>query len=96
MRTEQLSGHPGDALAEVAKSAELLVLGSRGLGGIGGFMVGSAGLSAVAQADRPVVMIRARETAADEHELAPGVLRPSLRRSGPWFSDSTSSTPTRR
>lgn len=72
VRTEQLSGHPGDALAEVAKSAELLVLGSRGLGGIGGFMVGSAGLSAVAQADRPVVMIRARETAADEHELAPG------------------------
>jgi nucleotide-binding universal stress UspA family protein len=71
VRTEQLSGHPGDALAEAAKSAELLVLGSRGLGGIGGFMVGSVGLSTVAHADSPVVVIRALETAADEHELDP-------------------------
>ncbi|MET9895332.1 universal stress protein [Streptomyces sp. NPDC006465] len=71
VRTEQLSGHPGDALAEAAKSAELLVLGSRGLGGLGGFMVGSVGLSAVAQTDTPVVLVRALEAAADEHELDP-------------------------
>ncbi|MCT9008895.1 universal stress protein [Streptomyces sp. NPDC054766] len=71
VRTEQLSGHPGDALAEAAKSAELLVLGSRGLGGIGGFMVGSVGLSTVAHADSPVVLVRALEAAADEHELDP-------------------------
>ncbi|NEC91040.1 universal stress protein [Streptomyces sp. SID12501] len=69
--TEQVSGHPGDALAEAAKSAELLVLGSRGLGGIGGFMVGSVGLSAVAYTDRPVVLVRALEVAADEHEMDP-------------------------
>ncbi|MEU5281173.1 universal stress protein [Streptomyces asoensis] len=69
--TEQLSGHPGDALAEAAGSAELLVLGSRGLGGIGGFMVGSVGLSAVAHCERPVVLVRALETAADEHEPDP-------------------------
>ena len=69
--TEQVSGNPGDALAEAAKNAELLVLGSRGLGGIGGFMVGSVGLSAVAHADRPVVLVRALETAADEHEMDP-------------------------
>ncbi|MFD5814291.1 universal stress protein [Streptomyces sp. NPDC127038] len=69
--TEQLSGHPGDALAEAAKSAELLVLGSRGFGGIGGFMVGSVGLSAVAHADGPVVLVRALEAAADEHEPDP-------------------------
>ncbi|MGW3652574.1 universal stress protein [Streptomyces sp. NPDC000878] len=69
--TEQVSGNPGDALAEAAKSAELLVLGSRGLGGIGGFMVGSVGLSAVAHTDRPVVLVRAQETAADEHEMDP-------------------------
>ncbi|MFD5515664.1 universal stress protein [Streptomyces sp. NPDC127066] len=70
-RTEQLSGHPGDALAEAAKSAELLVLGSRGLGGLGGFMVGSVGLSAVARTDTPVVLVRALEGAADEHEPDP-------------------------
>ncbi|WP_109001003.1 universal stress protein [Streptomyces rishiriensis] len=69
--TEQVSGHPADALAEAAKSAELLVLGSRGLGGLGGFMVGSVGLSAIAQADRPVVLVRALEVAADEHEPDP-------------------------
>ncbi|MCX4767920.1 universal stress protein [Streptomyces sp. NBC_01275] len=69
--SEQLSGHPGDVLAEAAKSAELLVLGSRGLGGISGFMVGSVSLSAVAHADRPVVLVRALEAAADEHELDP-------------------------
>jgi nucleotide-binding universal stress UspA family protein len=69
--TEQVSGHPGDALTEAAKNAEVLVLGSRGLGGIGGFMVGSVGLSAVAHADRPVVLVRALEVAADEHETDP-------------------------
>ncbi|MFJ9898318.1 universal stress protein [Streptomyces sp. NPDC091280] len=69
--TEQLSGHPGDVLADAAKDAELLVLGSRGLGGIGGFMVGSVGLSAVAHTERPVVLVRAGEQAADEHEADP-------------------------
>ncbi|MFJ1811167.1 MULTISPECIES: universal stress protein [unclassified Streptomyces] len=69
--TEQVSGHPGDALAEAAKGAELLVLGSRGLSGIGGFMVGSVGLSAIAHMDRPVVVVRALEVAADEHETDP-------------------------
>ncbi|MEU5634201.1 universal stress protein [Streptomyces rishiriensis] len=71
VRTEQVSGRPADALAEAAKGAELLVLGSRGLGGLGGFMVGSVGLSAIAQADRPVVLVRALEVAADEHEPDP-------------------------
>ncbi|MDX3241344.1 universal stress protein [Streptomyces sp. ME18-1-4] len=69
--SEQLSGPPGDVLAEAGSSAELLVLGSRGFGGIGGFMVGSVGLSVVAHADRPVVLVRALEVAADEHEPDP-------------------------
>ncbi|MFI1440414.1 universal stress protein [Streptomyces fructofermentans] len=67
--TEQLSGHPGDVLAHAAKDAELLVLGSRGMSGLGGFMVGSVGLSTVARAERPVVLVRAGEQAADEHEM---------------------------
>lgn len=69
--TEQLSGRPAEALADVAKDAELLVLGSRGLSGIGGFLVGSVGLSVVAHAERPVVLVRAGEQAADEHEMDP-------------------------
>ncbi|MFG3496534.1 universal stress protein [Streptomyces sp. NPDC047928] len=44
-----------------AKGTELLVLGSRGLGGILGFLIGSVGLSVVAAAERPVVLVRAPE-----------------------------------
>ncbi|WP_328835136.1 universal stress protein [Streptomyces europaeiscabiei] len=69
--TEQLSGLPSEVLADAAKDAELLVLGSRGMSGIGGFMVGSVGLAVVAHAERPVVLVRAGEQAADEHEMDP-------------------------
>jgi nucleotide-binding universal stress UspA family protein len=68
---EQLNGHPADVLTDAAKDAELLVLGSRGLSGLGGFLVGSVGLSAVAHAQCPVVLVRAGEQAADEHALDP-------------------------
>ncbi|MFC9679650.1 universal stress protein [Streptomyces sp. NPDC056948] len=66
--SEHLTGHPSKVLGEAAKEAELLVLGSRGLSGIGGFLVGSVGLAVVARAERPVVLVRAGEQAADEHE----------------------------
>ncbi|MER6156319.1 universal stress protein [Streptomyces sp. NPDC001868] len=69
--TEQLSGRPSEVLAGAAKDAELLVLGSRGLSGIGGFLAGSVGLAVVAHAERPVVLVRAGEQAADEHEMDP-------------------------
>ncbi|MFF8925898.1 universal stress protein [Streptomyces longwoodensis] len=69
--TEQLTGRPAEALARAAQDAELLVLGSRGLGGIGGFLVGSVGLAVVAHTERPVVLVRAGEQAADEHEMDP-------------------------
>ncbi|MGW6787658.1 universal stress protein [Streptomyces chartreusis] len=68
---EQLSGRPAEVLADEAKDAELLVLGSRGLSGIAGFLVGSVGLAVVAHADRPVVLVRAEEQAAEEHESDP-------------------------
>lgn len=68
---EQVSGTPSDALVGAAKDAELLVLGSRGLSGVGGFLVGSVGLSVVARAELPVVLVRA-EQAADEDGTNPG------------------------
>ncbi|MFF1296336.1 MULTISPECIES: universal stress protein [unclassified Streptomyces] len=67
----ELSGRPADVLVDAAKDADLLVLGSRGLSGIGGFFVGSVGLAAVAHTETPVVLVRAGEQAADEHELDP-------------------------
>jgi len=68
---QQVTGTPSDALVDAAKDAELLVLGSRGLSGVGGFLVGSVGLSVVAHAELPVVLVRAGEEAADEHETDP-------------------------
>ncbi|MGW2209723.1 universal stress protein [Streptomyces sp. NPDC001781] len=73
--TEQLTGTPADILCEAAGFAELLVLGSRGLGGLEGFLVGSVSLGVVARAERPVVLVRAGEHAADEHERHPAGMR---------------------
>ena len=71
---EHTSGRPSEVLVDEAGDAELLVLGSRGLSGVGGFLVGSVGLAVVAHADRPTVLVRAEELAADEHEMYPSVI----------------------
>ncbi|WP_371600795.1 universal stress protein [Streptomyces sp. NBC_00564] len=55
------------ALLAAAEDAELLVLGSRGLSGVAGFMVGSVSQRVVARSSRPVVLVRAGESSADEH-----------------------------
>ncbi|MGI5347062.1 universal stress protein [Streptomyces sp. CA-250714] len=68
---EQAEGPPAELLTTAAKDAELLVLGSRGLGGIAGFLVGSVGLAVAADVERPVVFVRAGEQAADEHAMDP-------------------------
>jgi len=53
-------GPPVDVLCRAGRGAELLALGSRGLGGTAGFTPGSVGLRVVALAERPVVFVRAR------------------------------------
>lgn len=69
--TDRITGNPAEALAEAADAAELLVLGSRTFGGIGGFVMGSVSLAVIAHAARPVVLVRAGEQAADEHKTDP-------------------------
>ncbi|WP_328835116.1 universal stress protein [Streptomyces europaeiscabiei] len=64
---EQTEGPATPALLAAADRAELLVLGSRGLSGFTGFLVGSVALGVVAKATRPVVLVRAGEEAEDEH-----------------------------
>ncbi|MET7481683.1 universal stress protein [Streptomyces sp. NPDC005538] len=64
---EQVEGPATAALLKSAAQADLLVLGSRGLSGFTGFLVGSVALGVVARAERPVVLVRAGEEAADEH-----------------------------
>ncbi|MEV6510351.1 universal stress protein [Streptomyces sp. NPDC051642] len=73
---ERVTGTPADALVDASKDADLLVLGSRGLSGVGGFLVGSVGLSVVARAELPVVLVRVGEQAADESETDPASATP--------------------
>lgn len=67
LRDAQAEGPATAALLKAAEQADVLVLGSRGLSGITGFLVGSVALGVVARATRPVVLVRAGEEAADEH-----------------------------
>ncbi|WP_103532907.1 universal stress protein [Streptomyces sp. SM11] len=69
--TEQRSGTPTETLVEAGRDAELLVLGSRALSGLGGFLVGSVGQAVIARTQVPVVLVRAGEQAADEHVMDP-------------------------
>ncbi|WP_328500561.1 universal stress protein [Streptomyces sp. NBC_00457] len=63
---EQASGQPTKVLTAEAKDAELLVLGSRGLGRTAGLLLGSVALAVVARAEAPVVLVRAEAEGADE------------------------------
>ncbi|WP_435221616.1 universal stress protein [Streptomyces sp. Tue6028] len=68
---ENVTGHPVHVLCGAAATADLLVLGTRGLGGTGGHVLGSVGMAVVARAEWPVVLVRSGEQAADEHEKDP-------------------------
>jgi nucleotide-binding universal stress UspA family protein len=64
---ERIPEQPVTALLAVAEDADLLVLGSRGLGAVAGFLVGSVALAVVARTERPVVLVRAGERHEDDH-----------------------------
>ncbi|MEV7081197.1 universal stress protein [Streptomyces sp. NPDC093516] len=55
-----------DTLIDAAADAELLVLGSRGHGPIVGFLLGSVGQQVIAEATRPVVLVRAGDQPSGE------------------------------
>ncbi|KOU77427.1 stress-inducible protein [Streptomyces sp. MMG1533] len=78
---EQVRKQPGPALLAEAENAELLVIGSQGLSGMGGFMSGSVAMATVAHVERPVVLVRAGDTAQDEH-LPDNAGKPSTRTPG--------------
>ena len=61
---------PVSTLIAAAEDAELLVLGSLGLGGVGGFVTGSVSQRVVARSARPVILVRAGRSVADEHLTA--------------------------
>ncbi|MHC0429807.1 universal stress protein [Streptomyces sp. O3] len=56
--TRQLPAPPAEALAAEAAEADLLVLGSRGLGRVMGFVLGSVAMKAITASESPVVLVR--------------------------------------
>ncbi|MFI9297122.1 universal stress protein [Streptomyces gardneri] len=59
--TEHAHGRAAEELTAAANEADLTVLGSRGLGGVRGFLVGSVSLAVVGTARQPVVLVRATD-----------------------------------
>ncbi|MGP2436218.1 universal stress protein [Streptomyces sp. JW3] len=74
--TEVVEGDPVRALVAAAAAAGALVLGSRGHGTVVGFLLGSVGQQVIAEATRPVVLVRTgADRPADEvagHEVVVG------------------------
>lgn len=65
VRYVAVDGHPAAALCELAGTAGLLVLGSRGLGGFAALLLGSTGRKCAAQAPCPVVVVPHETRTAD-------------------------------
>jgi len=65
--TELVHCGPAAALVDASRSADLLVVGTRGRGGFAGLMLGSVSLRVVAHSHCPVVVLR-----SPEHQAAPG------------------------
>ncbi|MFF7645831.1 universal stress protein [Streptomyces canus] len=65
--TEQRSEQAIPVLLAAAEQGELLVLGSRGLGGVAGFLLGSVTLAVVARSRQPLVLVRGGKHAENEH-----------------------------
>jgi nucleotide-binding universal stress UspA family protein len=64
--TDVVAGETVETLVAAAAEAEMLVLGSRGHGPVVGFLVGSVGQQVIAEATRPVVLVRAGDQPAAE------------------------------
>ncbi len=64
VRAKPATGGASKALLEEAKGARMLVVGSRGLGGVSGRLLGSTGVQVALHAPCPVVVVRPSDSAS--------------------------------
>jgi len=74
--THSVTDAPVGALLAAAEEADLLVIGSRWISGVTGFLTGSVSQRVVARSPRPVVLVRAGECTAREHFSAVAGISP--------------------
>lgn len=62
---------PIDLLLKVSQSAEMIVMGSRGRGGLSGLVLGSVSAAVVSHAHCPVVVVRADSHVTEQNKYGP-------------------------
>jgi len=67
-------GSPIDMLLEMSKEATMIVMGSRGLGGLSGMVLGSVSGAVVSHASCPVVVVREDNAVGDDNKYGPVVV----------------------
>ncbi|MCK7638199.1 universal stress protein [Corynebacterium pygosceleis] len=67
-------GSPIDMLLEMSPSVTMIVMGSRGLGGLSGMVMGSVSAAVVSHANCPVVVVREDSGVRDETRYGPVVV----------------------
>ncbi|WP_432753913.1 universal stress protein [Streptomyces sp. JL2001] len=71
--TGLLPAEPVSSLVAAAEDAELLVLGSRAMSGVAGYLVGSVGMTVAGRVERPTVLVRAEGVPAPGGPVVVGV-----------------------
>lgn len=67
-------GSPIDMLLEMSKSSTMIVMGSRGLGGLSGMVMGSVSGAVVSHASCPVVVVREDSAVNEDTKYGPVVV----------------------